>query len=567
MRLHLLLGCALLAACGENLADVEDVADVPEGTVPDAPPGTQAGQVAPKPSSEEAMRFLAQASFGPAPGDGAVVEDLGFARWIEAQAQTEAVAFLPRLESMGNARREAVTDLFWESAIEGEDQLRARVTYALANIVTVSLRAGRFADNPETFAHYYDILNANAFGNYQDLIRDVSMSPAMGEYLSHLGNRRADPDAGIAPDENYAREVMQLFTIGLEELNADGTPKGEETYTTEDVQGLAAVFTGLSWADTDFERPRVRDFSNAVPMESYRSFHEVEAKSFLGTTVDVGGDAVVSVEAGLDHLLAHDNLAPFVTRQLIQHLVTSNPTPAYVGRVSAAFEVGTFSSDGVTFGDGRRGDMMATVAAILLDNEARSAAAAQAPGFGRLRDPILRFTHLTRAFRDDGGARRIGEPESSGAMRYADRPDILGQSALAPPSVFGWYRPGYVSPGGWAAQNDAVVPELQIATGSTMSGYVDWMARTIRGDIWGDTDFFDLDFAGVDTLTEQPAALVDALDMALTSGAMTEATKARIVQTVELIDVDDRNTDQDRTNRLRLAVLMTVTAPEYAVQR
>ena len=566
MRLRVLIGCAVIAACQMETPE-EEAPPAPEPAAPgQTKGGTGDATLPPKPSKAEAARFLAQASFGPAPGDIEAVEAAGFAAWIEAQTAIPPVYALPRLESMSDPRREVMTDLFWESAIEGEDQLRARVAYALANIVTVSLDGGRFGNSPETFAHYHDILTRHAFGNYQDLVREVTMSPAMGEYLSHLGNRRADEETGIAPDENYAREIMQLFTIGLEELNPDGTSKGSESYTTEDVQGLAAVFTGLSWADTDFEYPRVRSYNRAVPMESFRSFHETEAKSFLGTTVDVGGDAIASIDVALDHLLAHENLAPFVTKQLIQHFVTSNPSPAYVARVGAAFEAGTFTADGKTFGEGRRGDMKATVAAILLDAEARDLEGRGA-GHGRLRDPVLRFSHLARAFRDTRGARRVGAPEETGAMRYAGRPDILGQAPLAPPSVFGWYRPGYVSPGGWAAQNGKVAPEMQIVTGSTMSGYVDWMARTIRSDVWGGTDFFDLDFAAIEDLTEDPAALVDALDIRLTSGAMTDATRTRIVDAVNLIEVDERDTDKDRRNRLRLAVLMTVTAPEYAVQR
>ena len=557
----LVAGASILAlvACRDERAPAAD-APPPDAPVADATGGT----APPKPSAEQASRFLLQASFGPAPGDAEAVEDMGYARWIEAQIDAPYTPYLDRLRAMTDPHRDEVTDLFWEAAVEGEEQLRARVAYALSNMVTVSLRMDQFWDHPETYAHYYDALMDQALGNYADLIREVSMSPAMGLYLSHLGNRRADEELGVAPDENYAREVMQLFTIGLEELNPDGTSKGSETYATADVQGLAAVFTGLSWADTDFEYPRVRDYNNAVPMESFATFHETASKAFLGTEVDRGGDAVNSVDAALEHLLAHENLAPFVSKQLIQHLVTSNPAPGYVARVGAAFEAGTFSADGVTFGEGRRGDMAATVAAILMDPEARQAPTAA--GQGRVRDPVLRFAHLARAFRDDEGARRVAEAAPTGAMRYAYEPHILGQAPLAPPSVFGWYRPGYVSPGGWTARNGHVAPELQLATGSVMTGYVDWMARTIRGDIWG-SEFFDLDTTELDALVEDPATLVDLLDLRLTGGAMEAPTKARIVEAVELVTVDDNETHLDRQNRVRLAMLMTVTAPEYAVQR
>ena len=572
LKAGLMVGCAMLAGCQEEKAEAP-TEEVPAASGDQDAGGSDGGSGGsgetpgdppPKPTRQDATRFLTQASFGAAPGDAEAVEDLGYAAWIEAQMAVPYTPYLDRLRAMSDAKRHHVTDLFWEAAVEGDEQLRARVAYALANVITVSLNVDRFWDHPETFAHYYDALSAHALGNYTDLVREVTMSPAMGLYLSHLGNRRADEEMGVAPDENYAREVMQLFTIGLEELNPDGTLKGTESYDTADVQGLAAVFTGLSWADTDFHHPRVRSYNEAAPMESFASFHEEAPKSFLGATIDVGGDAVVSVDAALDHLLAHPNLAPFVSKQLIQHLVTSNPSPAYVARVGAAFEAGAFEADGVRFGEGRRGDMAATVAAILMDPEARGAPSSAA--HGRVRDPVLRFAHLARAFRDAEGAGRRGAPTETGALRYAHEQHVLGQAPLAPPSVFGWYRPGYVSPGGWAAEAGATAPEMQLATGSTMAGYVDWMARTIRSDVWG-TEFFDLDLTALDALAEDPAGLVAEIDARLTAGAMQETTKSRIEEALALVTVDDRDTAKDREHRVRLALLMAVTSPEYVVAR
>ena len=519
------------------------------------------------PSRAESVRFLAQASFGPAEGDIARVRALGYAGWIEEQARLPARAWTPRLLALGEPTRNVVVDLFWENAIEGEDALRARVAYALANIVTVSLNGDLFYDHPEMFAQYHDILNEEALGNYGDLIRQVSLSPAMGVYLSHLGNEKADPERGIAPDENYAREVMQLFTIGLEELSLNGRPKGQETYDTEDVTGLAAVFTGLSYDGDRFRWPTdLDDAMRARPMTGFADYHEPGGKRVLGRTIPAGTDAEASVDAALDHLLAHRNLAPFVSKQMIQHLVTSNPAPPYVARVSHAFNRGTYTADGVTFGDGRRGDMTATVAAILLDREARDIRISMRPDYGRVRDPILRFAHLGRAFRDDAGASFSGAPVPTGAMHYANEAKVLGQKALSPPSVFGWYRPGYVSPGGWGAANGKVAPEMQLATASNMTGYISWMAAAIDNNVWG-TDFFDMDYEVLHAVEADADALVAALDERLTGGTMSATTRERVAAAVELIEPGALNEWTGVRHRISLAVLMTVTAPDYAVQR
>ena len=519
------------------------------------------------PSWREGSRFLMQASFGPTPADIRRVQSLGYAAWIEEQSRRPLRPWTPRLQGLDDPKRTVLSDLFWESAIEGGDPLRARVAYALANIVTVSAKGDLFWDYPEMFAHYYDALQRGAFGNYGDMIREVSLSPAMGVYLSHLANKKADPETGTAPDENYAREVMQLFTIGLDELNLDGSPRGGETYTTEDVEGLAAVFTGLAYESEWFGWPSPGfEGSFTKAMVGFPEHHEPGAKSFLGATVPGGTDAVASVEAALDHLLAHRNLAPFVSEQLIQHLVTSNPSGPYVARVSAAFNAGRFTADGVTFGDGRRGDMAATVAAILLDPEARDLNASRRPDFGRVRDPILRFAHLTRAFRDGGGATFTGQPPDVGALRWSDDPNVLGQRALHPPSVFGWYRPGYVSPGGWTAQDGKVAPEMQLSTASNMTGYISWMYQTVENNVWN-TDFFDMDYKVLERYKNDPARLVLALNNRLTGGTMSEATRTRITEAVALVPEDSVSDWSGVNHRIGLALLMTVTSPDYVVQR
>ena len=556
----LLTGCFALPSPSEP--DLADQAGT-QGT--SGAQGPQGSQTAP-PSKEEASRFLVQATFGANETDIETVQRQGFAAWIDAQTKMPAPSLLARIDATPEPNRHTLSDLFWSHAVDGEDQLRQRVAYALSQITVVSMRHEMFWGHPHTFAHYMDILQRGAFGNYQDVVHEVSLSPAMGHYLSSLGNRKADEEHGYAPDENYAREVMQLFTIGLEELRPDGTSTGRETYTVEDIKGLASVFTGLSWQDTGFRWPKVEPHNRAKPMVSYDEYHEPGPKTFLGATIDVGTDAEASVRAALDHLLSHDNLAPFISKQLIQKLVTSNPSGPYVARVGAAFEAGVFEADGRRFGEGRRGDLTATVAAILLDEEARDVRSAARPDFGAVREPALRFAQFARAFRDGDRLPTRGGVRDVGRMRYADSHRVLGQSPYNPPSVFGFTRPDHKAQGGWSAQAGLVAPGLAMAGGVRTASYIDLMAGSVTGER-DDYAAFKPDYARYLPLTEEPGALVDALDAVLTYGTLSDASRARIVEALDAVVIDERDTEKDKRNRMHLAVLMMVTTPEYGVLR
>lgn len=518
-------------------------------------------------SVEEAARFLLQAGFGGNQDDIAAVRSVGFETWITEQAALPVSPFLPRVRSAPSPNRLTLSDLFWEYAVEHDDQLRQRVAYALSQIVVISMNDDLFWGKPDVFAVYMDQLQAHAFGNYTDLIREVSVHPAMGTYLSHIGNEKADPELGVEPDENFAREVMQLFTIGLEELNPDGTGTGAETYTTADIQGLAAVFTGLNWAGTDWRRAKFEDWNRDLPMQGYPEQHESGPKTFLGTTIEGETDPMRSVELALDHLLAHDNLAPFVSKQLIQRLVTSNPTPAYVARVGQAFEAGRYETPGGrVVGEGRRGDMLAVVSAILLDREARSAGISRDERYGKVREPVLRFAQFARAFRDAEGAPANGDPPDVSQLRYATRLSVLSQKPFGPASVFGFNRPGYVAPGSATGEAGLVAPELSMASGSSLTGYFKFMSNAVRARIGG-TDFFDPDYSNLMPLADDPATLVARLDASLTYGSLSEETKAGMIDALEQVVVNDVDTEQDRQNRVELAVFMAVTAPEYAILR
>ncbi|MEO1041134.1 MAG: DUF1800 domain-containing protein [Pseudomonadota bacterium] len=515
--------------------------------------------------TQEAVKFLNQASFGGSPEDIVSLEAQGLEEWIYEQTQLPLLPYSDRLIDATAYQpfwQDIEQALFWERAIHADDQLRQRMMFALSQIVVASLSERAVRDQRISYGTYIDILQRHALGNYCDLVREVSFNPIMGIYLTHLGNRKADTVSGFVPDENYAREVMQLFTIGLEVLNGDGTGQGIETYTLDDVQGLASIFTGLSWADTNFEYPSVTDNNRYLPMESYVAQHEDGPKSFLGTTIDLGNDAVVSVNAALDFLLTHPNVAPFISKQLIQKLVTSNPSPGYVTRVAAAFTAGTYTlPDGKTVGEGRRCDMAATAAAILLDEEARGDPPNE--NFGKLRSPVLRLAQYFRAFRTDRQLTTSGAIPRVHELSRLEDVGSFGHNAFYSPSVFNFFRPDYVAPGTESSDADLLTPEFQIATTPGLIGYINTMETIINGFILDDgSEYIDQDFY-ID-LAEDATELVDALDLLLTGGTLSDANKQRIIAAVDLYDQTDLGV---YPYRLEMALMLIVVSPEYMVQR
>jgi len=392
-----LLGCAfaLSAGCGGGSAS----SPPPPAPTPTPAPAPAPPPAAP-PSADDAARFLMQASFGPTEADIARVQSLGYAGWIDDQLALPQSPHLPYVKANYNAQLFGanfafVQDSFWQQAIPAPDQLRQRVKYALSQIVVVSAESGTLANVSDGLANYYDLLGLHAFGNYRALLEAVATSPVMGIYLSHLRNQKADPLTGRVPDENFAREVMQLFSIGLTEINLDGTPKlvnGQpvETYTNADITGLARVFTGWSWAAQDTSNASFNGGGTAYtdrilrPMQPYPQFHETGTKSFLNVTIPANTPAQASLTLALDTLFNHPNLCPFIGRQLIQRLVTSNPSPAYVGRVSAAC---------ANNGAGVRGDLKEPA----VRQAARAGAAAGAVG---------------ALLRRDLGLRQLADPQS-----------------------------------------------------------------------------------------------------------------------------------------------------------
>ena len=517
------------------------------------------------PTADEAARFLTQATFGPTDSDIARVQSVGYAAWLDEQFALPATSHLPYVQAnftpgANTANFNFMQDSFWQQAIPAPDQLRQRVKFALSELVVVSGGDNTIAAYSDGLANYADLLGQHAFGNYRQLIEAVATSPMMGIYLSHLGNKKADPVTGAVPDENFAREVTQLFTIGLYQLNLDGTPvlvnnAPVETYTNADVSGLARVFTGWGWAATgtsnaEFRGSVVTDPQRTVkPMKMYPNYHETGAKTFLGTTIPAGTSGEQSLALALDRLFNHQNLCPFIGRQLIQRLVTSNPSAAYTGRVAAAC---------VNNGQGVRGDMKAMLRAILLDTEARDASKIADPQFGKVREPVVRLANWARCFKATSAS-------GNWTIRNLDSAATsIGQQPWRSPSVFNFFRPGYVPPNTAIAAAGLVAPEFQLIGETSVAGYTNSMQSIVQSGVGiGTPRDVRADYTSDIALAGNADALLDRINRCLMYGTMDTALRNDLRTAINAIAM----TGNGPTNRVYAAILLTMASPEYLVQK
>ena len=577
MRLIIILLSLTLAACGGGGGG--DTAALP------VPPSDPTPPAPPEPAMSDAMasRFLTQATFGPTLPDINEVAQNGAETWFQEQLALPASTHLETVLASfpdGEFRNEngqvlpqaylAPTNSFWQTAIEAPDQLRQRMAFALSQILVVSVdsNVGQF---PHMLAGYMDLLTEGAFGNYRDLLESVTYSPAMALYLTYFRNQPADPVTGRVPDENYARELLQLFTVGLVALNDDGTPvldsEGQaiELFDNDDITGLAKVFTGLSPAAPFFFAPirGLEDTAYYSPLEMFDSFHSMEEKEFLGTTISAGTDGVTSIDLALDAIFDHPNVGPFVSRQLIQRFVTSHPEPEYVRRVAQAFDAGAYTlPSGDVVGAGLRGDLGATLAAVLFDENARDPARAQQAAFGKIREPVLRFTHWARAF-EVNNANASNEP----VLFNTGSAELLGQHPYGSPSVFNFYRPAYIAPGTETGDAGLTAPELQISNATTIVGYPNVLtlfAFELTPKVEDTVSSFIPDYVEAAALADEPEALLDYLDLLLTYGELRDETRLRITDAIEAVPLE---ADAAEYTRARVASIMVMTAPEYVVQR
>ncbi len=527
---------ALLTACGGGGGGAGSGGGGGTGGTP--PPAITRG---------EAATFLRQASFGPTRAEIDRVVASGYAAWIDQQLARPPSLQAPALRALGRApTQDDRLDLWFRHAVQGEDQLRLRVAFALSQIMVVSERSA-LNQFPTALAAYYDILNQNAFGNFRELLEQVTLSPAMGVYLSHLGNQRPNPALNIRPDENYAREVMQLFTIGLVELAPDGSIRRDAqgqpipTYDQAVIESFARVFTGWMFAGSaSFLQP---SFNFDEPMQPYEAFHDTGAKTLLrGTTLPANQGARADLEAALDNLFAHPNVGPFISKQLIQRLTSSNPSPAYVARVAA-----TFNDNG----RGVRGDLAAVVRTILLDDEVRRPAASAQ---GKLTEPLLRLTALWRAF--DGRA-------ASGRYRLNNADVLVGQGPLRSPSVFNFYRPDFAPPGEMRSAG-LVAPEMEITNEATVA----YMANLLAFGTFGANananpgpDGIVIDTRDEEALAGNAPQLVDRIADELMGGAISATLRNEAIAMVERLPASAA------AARVAEAIHAIITAPEYVVLR
>jgi uncharacterized protein (DUF1800 family) len=535
----------------------------------------------------DAARLLSQASFGVTSAELDAVRQRGVVGWIDHQLSLPPSRHLPVLQEVlaagDNVYQNVRTEAWFRRALYAPDQLRQRMAFALSQIFVVSDRSGGLEGNPFALAQYYDLLVEHAFGSYRDLLQAVTLHPAMGVYLSMMGNQKPDPAANSRPDENYAREIMQLFSIGLVMLEADGTQRDGDpgtpgtqpipTYDQDAIRGFAHVFTGWKWReceDSRQDRPWEWQYCGPLPeteadsgwmspMRPVAFQHDAETKALLsyqgvgrGTVLSIpaGGDARSDLAAALDTLAMHPNVAPFISRQLIQRFVTSNPSPAYVARVGAVF-----NDDG----SGAYGNLGAVLRAILLDPEARDLSVAADSGYGKLREPLLRRTHLWRAL--DASSR-------SGRYFEWSLQERFGQAPLGSPSVFNFYFPHY-SPPGEIAEAGLVAPEFQITTdtaivalGNDLAG---WALYGDQGNPYADDDAMLIDLAADAALADQPELLIDRYDLLFMHGQM--PAPMRQVLIAHLRSIGSEYNDNWRLDRVRDALALILTSAQYAVQR
>ena len=535
-----------------------------------------------QPSRTQASRFLMQASFGPSLEAMDRVVDLGYEAWIDDQIANQGmylhepyIAALDQDHRYGfgeirNYRKgqfgvpgENTTTPFFRGALQESDQLRQRVAFALSQILVASRADTNLEDRPQAMCQFYDIFIRHAFGNYEDILWKISMHPVMGRYLSHLGNQKARPEINQFPDENYAREIMQLFTIGIWELHPNGERildgEGEPipTYDNDTIKELARVFTGVWYGGLNFGQGN--DYLQ--PMVVHAERHDFEAKPIfvdrtapgrpditLPARLESVANAEQDIRDAVAMLFEHPNTAPFVSRQLIQFLVTANPSPSYVERVQAVF--GNNGSD-------ERGDLSAVVKAILLDEEARSPEHFLKEDFGKLKEPVLRMTSLARAFNlgryDDLVWWDLNAFQSAGF-----------QVPTMAPSVFNYFRPDYQAPGEVRAEN-LVSPVFQITDSFTTIAMPNYLWEILSEGFPGgtgndDDDRFALDFSTLTALADSTEALIDRMNLLFCAGRMSVATRDELIAAIDVLTADYLP-----QQKAVLAAYLTLCSPNGAI--
>ncbi len=535
----------------------------------------------------QASRFLAQATLGANRQTIEAVAEMGFERWIDEQLEIpptylqplmeESLAFgyqlcensdLPfeECEFLGDGYTFQFNQSWWQAVMTGEDLLRQRVALALSEILVTSGIALLEEPFAEVVANYYDLLLEHAFGSYEELLYEVTLHPFMGMYLSHFNNPKTDTVANIRPDENYAREVMQLFSIGLFELNLDGSLKLDAngqpipTYDNDDIKEFAKVFTGLSDGGEEGYfgiPPDIFEVNFFLPMRMYEEWHEPGPKYLLNNfVVPAGQSGLEDIQMAIHHLATHPNTAPFISYRLIQRLVKSNPSPAYIERVASVFEDN---------GAGERGDLGAVVKAILLDPEARDCNWLDEPENGKLREPIVRYTHVLKALE-----------AANESMQYWNTPywfwQEMRQLPMFAPSVFNFFLPDY-QPNGPVAEAGLAAPEFQLHNTATAIAYFNmsnaWAVHDylmeneigyeVIGQEFPEEDYVEIDYENWESL-DNPAVMLDELALLLAHDQLSPATRQTILNALQQLE-------GEFGDQIRMAIYLILISPDYNVIR
>ncbi|MBK8372313.1 MAG: DUF1800 family protein [Saprospiraceae bacterium] len=537
------------------------------------------------PNQNAASRFLQHASLGHNESEIEAVATAGYETWIDSQLVVpKAFSVLQKIRDYHRIIKDSTANpaatvgsrpwryAWWQYFMNSPDLLRQRVALALSEICVISENSG-FGGNAYAMGPYYDILLDRAFGNYKDLLRDITYNAAMSVYLTHLNNPKSNPATNTYPDENYARELMQLFTIGTVLLNNNGTEildnegRPIDAYDNDDILEYSKIFTGLTWADrTQFGRGALNDTSYIPDLVMWNSFHEPGVKNLLnGFQVPDRNpvDGVADIEDALQNLFDHPNTPPFVCKRLIQRMVTSNPSPAYVNDVANVF---------INNGSGVRGDLSKVIKAILLHQEARGCENCDVPAYGMLREPMVRYFQIHKAF---NAFSTSGNYRNDLSYIYT----LTGQRPLASPSVFNFFQSDF-QPIGPVADGDLFAPEFQITNAQTIQGFVNGLYRWLfDGDISDEYSLYNNEPAGNYSnqianldLSEELAltqndwlhVLLDRLNLLLANGSLTQPT----LQTIKTVLQQFPNqTETERRQKVTLAIYLVMTSPDYQIKR
>jgi len=495
-------------------------------------------------SAAAAVRFLEQSTFGPSPEQVSLLQQTGIDPFLQDQFAQPASQYptpAPTDQGLGKVQQQ-----FFFNAVNGNDQLRQRMAFALNEIWVVG--ENKISD-PTGYTNYIAALTADGLDDYYNVMKDVTLTPAMGHWLDMVNNDK--PAAGQHANENYARELMQLFTLGLNKLNADGTTvldasgKVTPTYTQDDVMALGRSLTGWTYPVQPGKTSQAHNPEYyGGPMVAVESDHDAGAKTFLGQSVPAGQSAANELDSVLTIIFNHPNLPPFIAKQLIERLVTSNPSPAYVQRVAQAFSSGQFNS----YGSGKRGDLKAAVAAILLDPEARqgdSPATANSTD-GKLREPIIMIVSVARAFH--------AKADGSG---FESRGASMSQDIFNSGTVFNFFRPTYTIP-----QTTLNGPEFAIFNTNTSLSRLNFINTAIYHQISAATQ---LDFSPVIN-AGTPDQMLAWLNNLFLHGTMSNSMKQSILTAIGAITTSSPRTTADLTNQAQTAIYLVLSSSQYQVQ-